>query len=828
MSTPETAAPVPPAKRRPPKAWTTAAEFAGSQWARARRSPVTLVLAALPLILGIATGSLLNGPSEDLEQQVGAGISTLQDGKVWTLLTAALFEADLFAHILAAILTLIVGSLVERRWGSLRMVWIALVIQLVGIGVGLGVVYIAGASDSWTWAEFGFDSIAIGVTPLLAGLLMAFSGGASVLWRRRIRTGVIAACLVLLLYGGQLQDWLRLSCALVGLLIGVFVLHQGERHLSAPSSRRETRVLVAVVVAATALGPLVIAINYNDFAPLSVLADLYLGPDAVARDDNSIAEIVVSVVPALLLLVLAAGLRRGRLFAWWATLVFHVVFLVVGALYAVDYYQWIVDNDLLEEDYSWFAYLTPLVIVPLVVTGILLFTRKAFTAKAPAGTYRSFGLIVLATTATLWAIYVIVGTAISDQFVSDGAPPSFGELLIDFPLRLLPPGYLYIIDGPEPTTGLAQFLVDWIPVVFWAIVLTGLLRTFVRAGVNNSSEDAARARAILEQSGITTLAYMTTWEGNSYWFSRDGNSYVAYRVEGGVAITTGDPVGPRDDVDATVREFVEFCTIQGWTPCLYSTTTAVKEATDGLGWPSLQVAEETVLPLGSLVFSGKKFQDIRSSISRATKAGITAEWIVFPQAPLSIRDQIEAISEEWVSDKALPEMGFTLGGIDELDDENVRCLIAVDTDRTIHGVTSWMPSYRDGAVVGWTLDFMRRRSKGEVKGIMEFLIGTAALDVQKEGAEFLSMSGAPLAQGNPSDEQAGVQKMLEVIGKTMEPVYGFRSLLRFKAKFQPVYEPMYMCYPETAALPRIGLGISHAYLPHLTVGQAVRMVGELT
>jgi lysylphosphatidylglycerol synthetase-like protein (DUF2156 family) len=303
---------------------------------------------------------------------------------------------------------------------------------------------------------------------------------------------------------------------------------------------------------------------------------------------------------------------------------------------------------------------------------------------------------------------------------------------------------------------------------------------------------------------------------------------VAYRVEGGVAITTGDPVGPRDELDATVREFVDWCNTQGWTPCLYSTTAEVKAVTDNLGWPSLQVAEETVLPLGSLVFSGKKFQDIRSSISRATKAGITAEWVVFPEAPLSIRDQIEAISEEWVSDKALPEMGFTLGGIDELDDKNVRCLIAIDGDRTVHGVTSWMPSYRDGVPVGWTLDFMRRRSEGDVKGIMEFLIGTAALDVQKEGAEFLSMSGAPLAQANPGEEQSGVQKMLEMIGKTMEPVYGFRSLLRFKAKFQPVYEPMYMCYPETAALARIGLGISHAYLPHLTVGQAVRMVGELT
>ncbi len=181
--------------------------------------------------------------------------------------------------------------------------------------------------------------------------------------------------------------------------------------------------------------------------------------------------------------------------------------------------------------------------------------------------------------------------------------------------------------------------------------------------------------------------------------------------------------------------------------------------TDGFGWPSLQVAEETVLPLGKLAFTGKKFQDIRTSISRAGKGGITAEWIYYHEAPLSIRDQIQAISEEWVSDKALPEMGFTLGGLDELDDPAVRCLIAVDQDRTIHGITSWMPCYRDGVPVGWTLDFMRRRGEG-FKGVMEFLIGTAALDLQKEGAEFVSLSGAPLAQANPGEEQVGVQKLL--------------------------------------------------------------------
>jgi lysylphosphatidylglycerol synthetase-like protein (DUF2156 family) len=586
-------------------------------------------------------------------------------------------------------------------------------------------------------------------------------------------------------------------------------------------------VLVAVVVAATALGPILVAITGEVEGPLSALADLYVGPNAYSdtSPNRDLADILMSVMPALLVLVLAAGLRRGRRFAWWAALVFHVLLLALGTFYAVDYYNWAVDNDLLDDGFSWVAWLVPLMLLPVLIIALLLATRRSFSVQAPIGIYRKLGLTVLGIVLGLWVVYVVVGSFVADQFTPTANP---GQLIVDFPIRLLPNGYLYIIEpGFEPTAGVGRFLVDWIPVLVWAVILLGLLRSFVAARVESGAEDRIKARAILEQNGTTALAYLTTWDGNSYWFSADGRSFVGYRVEGGVAITTGDPVGPADDLARVTGEFVAFCNAENWTPCLYSTTEAVKEVTEGFGWPSLQVAEETVLPLGKLAFTGKKFQDIRTSISRAGKGGITAEWMHYHDAPLAIRDQIQAISEEWVSDKALPEMGFTLGGLDELDDPAVRCLIAVDQDRTIHGITSWMPCYRDGVAVGWTLDFMRRRGEG-FKGVMEFLIGTAALDLQKEGAEFVSLSGAPLAQANPGEEQSGVQKLLEVVGKTMEPVYGFRSLLRFKAKFQPVYQPMYMCYPEAAVLPRIGLGISHAYLPNMTFGQAVRMMGQLT
>jgi lysylphosphatidylglycerol synthetase-like protein (DUF2156 family) len=275
-----------------------------------------------------------------------------------------------------------------------------------------------------------------------------------------------------------------------------------------------------------------------------------------------------------------------------------------------------------------------------------------------------------------------------------------------------------------------------------------------------------------------------------------------------------------------VAGFAAFCRERGWTPAFYSVADDTRAACAELGWSWVQVAEETVLALPGLEFTGKRWQDVRTALNRAGKEGITAEWVTWSGAPPVLTDQIRAISEEWVADKGLPEMGFTLGGLDELADDAVRVLVAVDAERTVHGVTSWLPIHRDGAVVGWTLDFMRRRSTGGFRATTEFLIASAAVSLRDEGYAVLSLSGAPLAQqGAPAT--GGLQRVLDLVGQALEPVYGFRSLLAFKAKFQPEYLPLYLAYPDPVALPAIGLAIGRAYLPELTARQSARLLTRL-
>ena len=58
----------------------------------------------------------------------------------------------------------------------------------------------------------------------------------------------------------------------------------------------------------------------------------------------------------------------------------------------------------------------------------------------------------------------------------------------------------------------------------------------------------------------------------------------------------------------------------------------------------------------------------------------------------------------------------------------------------------------------------------------------------------------------------------------LEPTYGFRSLLAFKAKFQPEFKPVYLVYSRPVDLAAIPLAISRAYLPNVHPAQAVGLL----
>jgi phosphatidylglycerol lysyltransferase len=829
-------------------------------WRQARRQPFALAFTAIVLVIAVA--SPLRSVHLFLRSRFGTGYEpVISAGHWWTPLTSVFLTDTTAELLLVPVGGVVLLGFAERLMGSWRTMAVFVVGAVGGTGLGIlvqsvgvanGELWSVGVSELWTVDPF---------TPIVA-CLMAGSSFAGVLWRRRIRVVTLSAVLMLLLYSGQPADLYRLVAAVIGLALGAAFrprrLHR--RDLSwRRSSHHETRTLLASVVGVLAIGPLVTIFSGGRFgilAPLGMLLtqDVPAAGDVVDRcllgnitrqcvreltleRVNGAGPVLVSLLPLIVLLAASFGMARGRRFAAWLAIVINAALAALGAWYygllpvSGQPYTW-----RLQSTHYWEVALILVVsvLVPLATAILIAANLRRFPVRIRRGLRRQFVVSTVGSFLVLAAFYVGVGWLLRDQF---RPRVNILDLLADVPERFIPVGFLrlerlsFLPAGPLSTT-----LYQWVGPAFWIILLVSAVLCMRSSPAGAGRDDWARLRSFLSRGG-GSLGFMSTWDGNSVWFNRAGTSAIAYRVVNGVAITTGEPIGPggatSTDAVGTVADFAAMCDDHGWVPVFYSVHEEWRALFARMGWQSMQVGEETLLRPSAWNPTGKKWQDVRSSVNRAERAGVRAVWTSYRDLPVLQALQIAEISEQWVQEKGLPELGFTLGGLDELRDPAVRLMIAVDADDRVHAVTSWMPTLRDGEVIGWTLDFMRRRPES-MNGVMDFLIAqTMDMLRTQPQVEFLSLSAAPLAQALPEAAAGGPAPsdlpalFVRFVRRTLEPVYGFQSLLAFKRKFQPEFHPLHMAYPDPVALPAIGFALVRAYLPSLTMREAVAFVRGL-
>ena len=807
--------------------------------------PVSLVLAA-----ALAT---LFGVSEVLGHAQMAPYVSAGFGHPWWTIFSSMFWTTDALHVLVDVTALLsVGVMTEKLMGSLRYLSIGLVSYWLATLSALGSARLIAVAAP-TWGDLLHSQDIAGTGVFLVGVVMAVSVRVPVQWRRRIQVTVGSLLLVLFGFAGTLDALAASASALIGWGIGFALWAKLRDERTLPGRRLEGRVLVALVVAGVVVGVLVSLSSPGSIGALSSLRYDFVSHELSAQNVAALCSLdglegqcahytyllksagwgskILVLMPLLMQLALAWGLRGGRRAAMWGTIALQGTTALVAIFHLVRLRtlvkSWSQASTLLgftESGAPTARFIIPIV-VPLILVWLVAGSSRLFTVRARPGTYRRFWKVLLGATGGTMAVAVVLGIIFRGTLFAFEAA---GVIAVDFLIRLLPSSMLSIVSpGAVLENHAMMIILEWAPIVPWLVGVLGVLWSFSRKVLPSTIGRAEYVR-ILKVTGAGSLGWMGTWKGNHYWRSKEFEAAIAYRASGGVALTVSDPAARPEDLMGALKEFTDFCVEQDLTPAFYSVHGSTTCVTDKWDWLRLQVAEETLLPLADLEFKGKKFQGVRTALNRAEKEGIKSEWTTWGECSENYRAQIEAISNQWVGDKPLPEMGFTLGSLEELDDPEVALLLAVDGRGQVHGVTSWMPIYRDSQITGWTLDFMRRL-EGGFRPVMEYLIAEAALRAKNEGYELLSLSGAPLAkaEGDASAQGSSARYLdvvLEMLGAALEPAYGFRSLLAFKNKFRPTHAPMYLTVPDVTALPAVGLAIGHAYLPTLSFMDATHVL----
>lgn len=807
-----------------------------------RNSPGSAVLAALILVTGMGFGVFWGGFPDDF----AAGFSTtMQQGRWWTLATALVIPSSIANAIIAIGLVLTAGAYAERRLGPVVTILLFFCTGIIGILVGIGLQELALVWGS-DWGLLRSGDLTLDPTIGVVGIAIAATATLPALWRRRIRVIGFVLLGMFAIYAGDSASTFRLLAGVAGLIAGIVIARQRPQGTWYRSSHREVRTLVAAIVAATGLGPIVVLISGALEAPLGLVVAGFVpisDADVETRCEGEMTDacaqaidatvtagmgpFLISLVPLLLALLAAWGLRTGRRAAWILAITTNVaVAFLTGAVLGVGQ---LFDFHVLNTVGPQLAISVVLATsVPIAVVILLVATRHRFRVRAPRSAVVQFVITVALAAIVLGSFYIIIGVLNGDDYLA--GPPSLGAVFSDVLRPFVPAGFLPAVTlNAVPVSGLALATYQWVGVTFWLIFAVATVLLYRATSVGRTPEEGVHFRRLLKAGAGGTLGFMGTWAGNSYWFTQDGNGAVAYRVINKIALTMSDPLCAAGDERSTIEGFVQYCESQGWTACFYSFHERYLPVFDSFGWQHMSVGEETVLDLPGLEMAGKPWQKIRQALNKGQREGITTLWSTWNDLPPALAMQIEAISEEWVANKTLPEMGFTLGGMEELKDPDVALYLAIDNEGVIQATTSWLPSWTDGKVTGWTIDFMRRGDDA-MAGIMEFIIASAALHMKDQGVQVMSLSGAPLATkpGGGAEDSMFINRLLTWLSEMLEPAYGFTSLFRFKSKFNPRYDTIYMAYADPAQLPAIGLAIGNAYLPdsspreYLALVQAIR------
>lgn len=480
-------------------------------------------------------------------------------------------------------------------------------------------------------------------------------------------------------------------------------------------------------------------------------------------------------IPASAVLVVTAFyLRRRRVRAWQTA---FALLLLLGALDLAK------GLDFEEAAASWSA------------AGVLWWGRDAFYVRhAPFGRRSPLWVLAAAT---------IIATVAASVLVWVAAGSSHTSLL---PIRQM-------IDLLAWRKGSLAFHdeLGWLPL---AVGLLSVLAIAISAGLlfrplggpTDLPDDPSRRAAdeLLRLYGNDTLAFFKLRRDINYLFSADHHAFLGYRVDNGVMLVAGDPVGREDALPALVREAAVFAELRGLRLAAIGASERMLPLWQQAGLRSLYIGDEALIDLPRFSLEGRSVRKLRQSVSRLEREGYSIELRELASLDHIELAELEHVSSLWRAGK--PERGFSMA-MDSLSSDRRDSLVVVarDRDGVARGFLHFVPAYGRPAM---SLSFMRRDRRSP-NGLTEFLVIRSIQLLRERGLEELSLNFAAFARllQRPESRLDRVLGRIVALGNSF---FQIESLYRFNAKFGPRWEPRYLVYEGTLGLARTGLAAMRA------------------
>jgi lysyl-tRNA synthetase class 2 len=309
----------------------------------------------------------------------------------------------------------------------------------------------------------------------------------------------------------------------------------------------------------------------------------------------------------------------------------------------------------------------------------------------------------------------------------------------------------------------------------------------------------ALARELVRTHGRDTLAYFKLRADKHYLFSDDQRALVGYRIESGVLIVSGEPVGPAEAIPGLLAKLASFAERRGLRLAAVGVTGATKPLFEQLGLRSLYLGDEAIVRTSTFSLEGRTIRKVRQSVSRLEKHGYTCTVEVVGDLEQSAVSEAERAAIEWLGEA--DERGFTMAlDADIASHAETLLALARDGEGALRGVLHLVPSYGRSAV---SLSMMRRHPDTP-NGLTEYMIVKTIQALRERGIDELSLNFAAFARLLHSPEGVA-ERLVRRVLQLADSFFQIERLYRFNEKFGPYWEARYLMHEGGLNLPRTAL-----------------------
>lgn len=281
-----------------------------------------------------------------------------------------------------------------------------------------------------------------------------------------------------------------------------------------------------------------------------------------------------------------------------------------------------------------------------------------------------------------------------------------------------------------------------------------------------------------------------------YYYEEDGQATcgISLYTYWDRVIVMGSPFGKKEDYKKLLEKFVSDADLYGYKAIFYEVGEEETIKLHDFGFSFIKFGETASIDLEEFSLDGRDHKSQRNVMSKFEKNSYTFEVVSGP-FDKDFLDTLEEISNDWLGGRR--EKGFSLGYFDRDYLELCDMAIVKDADGKILAFANIMPHPGDT----WaTIDLMRYYREGTPNSIMEYLFLNLFLYFKDKGKKYFEMGMAPLSNVGINSNSFVEEKIAYLVYKFGYKFYSFEGLRAYKEKFKPIWEPIYLSYPQKSWL----------------------------